>query len=162
MPAWLMAKSLWLSDKYRLQRFDWVQNSYSLLERVDELDMLALCADQGLGYTPFSPLAGGILTGKYRLDESYPEGSRMTKRPEPYLQLWNERTFTGLEHLREEAQARGVSMAGLALAWVMSHPLVTAPIVGPRRPEHFQPIREALGLKLAEDERELLAGLFAD
>ena len=84
----------------------------------------------------------------------------MTLRPEPYFKLWNEKTFAGLGGLRQAAQERGVSMAGLALAWVMSHPLVTAPIVGPRRPEHFQPVREAVELKLTPDEREELSALF--
>lgn len=160
MPAWLMAKALWISDKHGLHRFEWVQNSYSLLEQSDELEMLPLCRDQGLGYTPFSPLAGGFLTGKYSLKDAYPEGSRMTLRPEPYFKLWNEKTFAGLDGLKQAAQERGVSMAGLALAWVMSHPLVTAPIIGPRRPEHFQPVREALEIKLTLEERDRLNALF--
>ncbi len=161
MPGWLLAKALWISDKYGLYRFEWVQNSYSLLDRVDEREVLPLCADQGLGYTPFSPLAGGLLTGKYQLGQEYPAGSRMTLRPEPYFRHWNEATFEGLERLRMEAQRRGVSMGGLALAWVMSHPLVTAPIIGPRKPEHFQPVREALELRLTNEERALIARLIA-
>jgi len=160
MPAWLMAKALWLSDKHGWHRFEWVQNSYSLLDRQDEREMLPLCADQGLGYTPFSPLCGGLLTGKYKFEAEYPPGSRMTMRPEPYLRLWNEKTFAGLAGLKTEAEKRGVSMAGLALAWVMSNPGVTAPIVGPRRSEHFGPIREALALELGEDECAEIAALF--
>jgi aryl-alcohol dehydrogenase-like predicted oxidoreductase len=159
MPAWLLAKALWISDKYGLYRFEWVQNSYSLLDRGDEHDVLPLCADQGLGYTPFSPLAGGLLTGKYRLGQDYPAGSRMALRPEPYFRYWNAATFDGLERLGAEASHRGVSMGGLALAWVMSHPLVTAPIIGPRKPEHFQPVREALALRLSVEERVEIAGL---
>lgn len=159
MPAWLMAKSLWISDKYNLHRFEWVQNAYSLLERDDEREMLPLCRDQGLGYTPFSPLAGGFLTGKYRYEQDYPPGSRMTMRPEPYLKLWNRATFDGLKRLELEAEQRGVSLAGLALAWVMSSPDTTAPIIGPRRAEHFQPFREALELKLTADEREAISRL---
>jgi aryl-alcohol dehydrogenase-like predicted oxidoreductase len=161
MPAWLLAKALWISDKYDLFRFEWVQNSYSLLDRSDEREVLPLCADQRLGYTPFSPLAGGLLTGKYRLGQEYPSGSRMTLRPEPYFRYWNAETFNGLERLRVEAARREVSMAGLALAWVMSHPLVTAPIIGPRRPEHFEPVREALALCLSAEEREQIVGLLA-
>jgi aryl-alcohol dehydrogenase-like predicted oxidoreductase len=93
MPAWLMTKSLWISDKYNLHRFEWVQNSYNLLDRADERNVFALCRDQNLGYTPFSPLAGGWLTGKYRAGEPYPAGSRMTLRPEPYAGFLNEKTF---------------------------------------------------------------------
>lgn len=161
MPAWLLVRALWLSDKYNLHRFQWVQNSYSLLERDDEREMLPLCADQKLGYTPFSPLAGGFLTGKYGFDASYPEGSRMTLRPEPYFKLWNEKTFAQLAQLQQEAAQRGVSVAGLALAWVMHQPQVTAPIIGPRRPEHFQPVREALSLALSQIEWQALADLFS-
>jgi aryl-alcohol dehydrogenase-like predicted oxidoreductase len=162
MPAWLLVRALWLSDKYNLHRFQWVQNSYSLLERDDERDMLPLCADQKLGYTPFSPLAGGFLTGKYGFDASYPEGSRMTLRPQPYFKLWNEKTFAQLAQLQQQAAQRGVSMAGLALAWVMHQPQVTAPIIGPRRPEHFQPVREALSLALSQTEWQAIADLFSN
>jgi aryl-alcohol dehydrogenase-like predicted oxidoreductase len=159
MPAWLMTKALWISDKHNLYRFDWVQNNYSLLERDDEKEMLPLVADQGLGYTPFSPLAGGWLTGKYKSLSDYPAGSRMTLRPEPYLKFLKPETFEGLARLQAEAHNRGVSMSGLALAWVMAHPLVTAPIVGPRRPEQLGPVREALGVRLSGEEREEIGKL---
>lgn len=159
MPAWLMAKALWISDKYNLSRFEWVQNSYSLLDRTDEREMLPLCADQGLGYTPFSPLAGGWLTGKYRSGESFPPGSRMTLRPQPYEEFLTAKTYRGLEALRAYAVKRGTSMAALALAWLMTHPVVTAPIVGPRKPAHFQPVREALDLKLSPEERDEISDL---
>jgi len=161
MPAWLMTKSLWISDKYGLHRFEWVQNSYSLLDRGDEKELFPLCADQNLGYTPFSPLAGGLLTGKYQLHNDYPAGSRMTLRPEPYFQYWNQATFDGLERVKARANDYGVSMGGLALAWVMSSPHVTALIIGPRKADHFQPVREALGLNLSTDEREAITGLLA-
>ena len=159
MPAWLMTRALWISDKNGLQRFEWVQNSYSLLDRGDEKEMFPLCQDQSLGYTPFSPLAGGWLTGKYQYQVDYPDDSRMSLRPEPYLRYRNKETFDGLEKLQAVADKRGVSMAGLSLAWVMSSPHVTAPIIGPRRPSHFEPVREALTLKLSADEREEIAAL---
>ena len=160
MPAWLMVKALWLSDKHGWHRFQWVQNSYSLLERDDEREMLPLCADQRLGYTPFSPLAGGFLTGKYRFEADYPDGSRMTLRPEPYFKLWHEATFAGLAKLQQMAEQFGVSMTGLALGWIMHQPQVTAPIIGPRRPDHFQPVREALDLTLTPTEWAGIASLF--
>jgi aryl-alcohol dehydrogenase-like predicted oxidoreductase len=82
-----LLEALRVSDEHGLARFEWVQNSYSLLERGDEKEVLPLCAEHGLGYTPFSPLAGGWLTGKYRRGEAYPAGSRMTLRPGPYAEL---------------------------------------------------------------------------
>jgi aryl-alcohol dehydrogenase-like predicted oxidoreductase len=160
MPAWLMTKALWISDKYLLQRFEWVQNSYSLLDRADERELFPLCQDQSLGYTPFSPLAGGWLTGKYRAGQPFPAGSRMTLRPEPYQRLLSDNVFRGLDALQAAAHDRGADMAALALAWVMTHPLVTAPILGPRRPEQLDPARHALELRLTEAERATIAGFF--
>lgn len=162
MPAWLMTKALWISDKYGRQRFDWIQNEYSLLQRGDEQELFPLLEDQGLGYTPFSPLTGGLLTGKYSYQGDYPEGSRMTLRPDPYQKYWTEKTFAALAAFEEQAKVRGVSMAGLALAWAAGHPLVTAPIVGPRRPSHFEPVREALELELDRESRQALAQLFSE
>ena len=141
-------------------RFAWVQNSYSLLERDAERDVLPLCAEHGLGFTPFGPLAGGWLTGKYREGEPPPPGSRMTQRPEGYRHLDRPATYRGLELLRKAAEARGVDTATLAIAWLLSHPQVTAVIVGPRRPEHLEPARRALELPLTTDERDELARLF--
>ncbi len=156
-----LREALSVSEERGLARFEWVQNSYNLLEREDEEELLPLCAEHGLGYTPFSPLAGGWLTGKYRRDEAYPAGSRMTLRPDPYAAFEDKRTFDGLEALDAAARERGVDMATLALAWVLSHPLVTAAVVGPRRPEHLEPARNALAVELSAEEREQLGALFA-
>ncbi len=160
MPAWLLTRALGISAARGWHRFEWVQNSYSLLERGDEHEMFPLCADQDLGYTPYSPLAGGWLTGKYTRGNAYPPGSRMSMRPEPYAPFERIETFDALARLQAEAQRRRVSMAGLALAWVMSHPLVTAPILGPRRPEHLQPAQEALQMSLTAQEQQAIAGFF--
>jgi aryl-alcohol dehydrogenase-like predicted oxidoreductase len=155
-----LEEALRTSEERGLARFDWAQNSYSLLERHDEADVLPLCARDGLGYTPFSPLAGGWLAGRYRRGEPYPAGSRMTLRPEPYEEIARERTFDGLEALEAAARERGADMATLALAWVLENPLVTAVIVGPRRPEHLEPARAALELRLSASQRDELGALF--
>src|SRR5262249_40906515 len=89
--AWRLARALWTSAARGLFRCEWGQNPYSLLDRAAEREVFPLCADQGIGFTAFSPLAGGWLTGKYRADAPYPAGSRMTLRPEPYAHLVNER-----------------------------------------------------------------------
>jgi aryl-alcohol dehydrogenase-like predicted oxidoreductase len=149
------------SDRLGLTRFAWVQNEYSLLRRAVEEDVLPICEREGLGFTPFSPLAGGWLTGKYRRGEAYPSGSRMTLRPDPYGDLVNDDTFGGLDELAAEAAARGVEPATLAIAWVLGHPQVTAVVVGPRRPEQLEQALAATELKLTPQERVELAGLFA-
>lgn len=158
--AWRLTRGLWISDKQGFTRFEWVQNNYSLLERAQEQEVLPLCQDQALGFTPFSPLAGGWLTGKYRSADAYPAGSRMTLRPEPYRHLVQEKTFRSLEAFRRMAEKRAVSMAALAMGWVLSHPLTTAIIVGPRKPEHLEPACAALDIDLSGAERAELAALF--
>jgi 1-deoxyxylulose-5-phosphate synthase len=143
-------------------RYGWVQNSYSLLDRSAERDVLPLCAEAGLGFTPFSPLAGGWLTGKYTRGAAAPAGSRMSQRPEPYAQfVEDDAVWRGLDGLAAAAAERGASQAALAIAWLLADPRVTAVIVGPRRPEHLEPALAALELPLTEAECTELAGLFA-
>jgi aryl-alcohol dehydrogenase-like predicted oxidoreductase len=124
--------------------FGWVQNEYSLLERDAEREVLPLCAERGLGFTPFSPLAGGWLTGKYRRGEALPAGSRMTMRPEPYEHLRTDAVFDQLEALEGEAAERGVTTATLAIEFLFRDPRITAVIIGPRRPAHLTPIVDGL------------------
>src|SRR5881397_4205134 len=104
--AWRLARALWISDKLGLCRFEWIQNSFSLLDRAPEREMFPLCADQRVGFTAFSPLAGGWLTGKYRAAGTYPEGSRMTLRPEPYRHLERDEIFRGLAALSDRSEER--------------------------------------------------------
>src|SRR5207248_10715216 len=95
-----------------------LQNSFSLLDRGDEPEVIPLCASEGVAYQCFGPLAGGWLTGKYGRGASLPEGSRMTMRPEPYLRYDDEKVYAGLGALGAAAAEHGVSMAGLALGWL--------------------------------------------
>jgi aryl-alcohol dehydrogenase-like predicted oxidoreductase len=120
-----------------------IQNSYSLLAREDA-GLLDLCAARGVAYLVYGPLAGGWLTGKYRRGEAFPAGSRMTQRPEPYRGLVAGATFDILDALRVIAERRGISLAGLALAWLLADDRVTQIVIGPGRPEHLAPVREAL------------------
>jgi aryl-alcohol dehydrogenase-like predicted oxidoreductase len=155
-----LEKALETSDRLGLVRFGWVQNEYSLLAQGAQ-GVLEVCEREGLGFTPFSPLAGGWLTGKYRRGESYPAGSRMTLRPGPYAELATDEIFDALEAFEAQAAARGVEPAGLATAWVLSDPRVTALVVGPRSPRQLDTALEALELRLGSDERDELAELFA-
>jgi aryl-alcohol dehydrogenase-like predicted oxidoreductase len=157
--AWRMAVARGLSDLHRLARFEWVQNSYSLLDRTAEREMLPLCADQRIGFTAFSPLAGGWLTGKYRARQPYPDGSRMTLRPEPYVHLAADQVFDGLDRFAAAAAARGVSMDALALAWVLHHPQVDAALIGPRTPAHITSAITAVEVALTAPEAAELAQL---
>jgi 1-deoxyxylulose-5-phosphate synthase len=155
-----LAEALELSTLEGLARYELVQNSFSLLDDGDAEDVFAVCHEHGLGYEAFGPLAGGWLTGKYRRGETYPEGSRMTQRPGSYLRYANDAVFDAVESLGSTAQERGVSPAGLALAWVLGVPEVTAVVVGPTRAEHLAPVGEALTLELGRSEHADLRGLF--
>jgi aryl-alcohol dehydrogenase-like predicted oxidoreductase len=157
--AWL-EEALAIAERERLTPIGWVQNSYSLLDRAAESEVLPLCAERGLGFTPFGPLSGGWLTGKYRRDQPRPEGSRMTLRPGPYEHLDREEVYGGLEAFADAAADRGVDPPTLAHAWVLSHPDVTAVILGPRSPGQLQPARAALDLQLSTGERDELASLW--
>jgi aryl-alcohol dehydrogenase-like predicted oxidoreductase len=136
-----------------------VQNSFSLLERGDEADVVPFCAEHGIAYVPFGPLAGGWLTGKYRRGEAYPEGSRMTLRPGPYERHVDDRVFDGLDELRAEAESRGVDLPTLAFAWVLAR--VDGAVCGPNRADQLDPILAARELQLSPDDVERIGGFFA-
>jgi aryl-alcohol dehydrogenase-like predicted oxidoreductase len=158
--AWRLARGLWISDKAGWCRFDWVQNAFSLLDRDSEREMFPLCADQRVGFTAFSPLAGGWLTGKYRAAGAYPEASRMTLRPEPYRHLERDAVFRGLAALGEEARGRGIEMGALALAWVLHHPRVDAAIIGPRTVAHLEAALASTTITLSDEDGLRIAALF--
>ena len=143
----------YLAEALALAPISVVQNEYSLLARDAERDVLPLCAEHGVEFQAFSPLAGGWLTGKYARDTPFPSGSRMTLRPDPYAKLVRDEVFDSLEELAQHGDP-----ATLALAWILANPLVGAVVTGPRRPAHLEPVWAALGLEVDRDE---LTELFA-
>ncbi len=135
-----------------------LQNSFSLLDRGDEHEVLPLCAEHGIAYVPFGPLAGGWLTGKYRRGREFPAGSRMTQRPGPYARYVDDAVFDAIGALEREADAHGVDVAALAFAWVLHR--VDGAVCGPTRAAHLDPILAARGLALSHDDIERIGGLF--
>ena len=160
--AWHVAHANGLADAHGLSRLAWVQNSYSLLDRTAEREMLPFCAASGVGFTAFSPLAGGWLTGKYRAGRSFPSGSRMTLRPEPYARFTSDRVFGALDRWVNEADRRGVAPATLATAWLLHQPRVDAVIIGARKATHVAEAVAALDLRLNAAEAASLTEIFAD
>ena len=138
-----------------------MQKGFSLLDQGDRETVFPVCREHGLGYTPFSPLAGGWLTGKYRRGEAPPAGSRMTLRPEPYVGYASDRVFDALEALERCAAERGASMAGLAQAWALAQPELTAIVIGPGRADHLAPALEALTITLSPTDRDHLTEVFS-
>ncbi len=118
-------------------RFEYVQNEYSLLATTDAQALIPYCAEHGLRYTAFSPLAGGFLTGKYRFGEEPPAGSRLADAPEACTGYLSERSFAAIERLKRSAEERQQTMAEAALRFVLDTPGADGLIIAPRRLEHF-------------------------
>jgi aryl-alcohol dehydrogenase-like predicted oxidoreductase len=135
-----------------------VQNSYSLLDRGDEAEVIPLCHERGIQYQAFSPMAGGWLTGKYRRGEDPPPGSRMTMRPEGYRHLETDAVYDALEAFERKASELGVSNGGLALAWALGE--ADSVVTGPRQPEHLDQARDAFRLQLSPEQRDEVGSLF--
>lgn len=121
-----------------------VQNSFSLLDRADEQEVLPYCREHGISYVPYGPLAGGWLTGKYRRGESFPAGSRMTQRPEPYERYVDDAVYDLVEQLEQGARERGVSAATLAFAWVLER--CDGAVCGPGTAAQLDPVVAAMEL----------------
>jgi aryl-alcohol dehydrogenase-like predicted oxidoreductase len=132
-----------LADSRLRSCFKYVQNEYNLLATADAEALIPYCAEHGLRYTAFSPLAGGFLSGKYRASEEPPSGSRLAEAPEACAAYLNERAFAQIEELRRSAVAKQEAMATAALRFVLDTPGVDGLLIAPRRVEHFA----SLGLR---------------
>jgi len=148
-----------MSARHGLPRYEWVQNEYNLLTRDDEREVFALIREHGLGYTPFSPLGGGLLSGRYRRGAPIDPRSRMAIAPGAMRELTDE-VWDALDFLERKAVDRGVATGALALAWVLSRAEVTAALVAPRTTEQLHELEAALTISLDEDERAELAAAF--
>lgn len=161
--AYQVARALGRSDARGWVRYVSVQSRHSLLFRELERELLPLCLEEGLGFIPFSPLAGGMLSGKYVRDGAPPPGSRMSLEGTPLGDInreryWNEETFDTVETLRGLADEAGLELATLAIAWSLSNPAVTAPIIGASRTDQLDAPLAAVEVTLDPD---LLARLDA-
>ncbi|MXV62461.1 aldo/keto reductase [Natronorubrum sp. JWXQ-INN-674] len=154
MPAWKFSKALYEADLDNAERFVSMQCEYNLVDRHEEANVLPLCADQGIGILPWSPLAGGFLTGKYDREEEPAEGRAATN--DFMDKRFAEDGWAVLEVVRELADEKGVTPAQLSLAWLLHKPLVDAPIVGPRTIDHLEDNVGALEVDFTDSEIERL------
>ena len=151
LPAWQTARALGRSEVLGFARFESVQPRYNLLFRQIERDLLPLCEAEGLAVIPYNPLAGGFLSGKHKREGGPTAGTRFTlgtaaKRYQE--RYWREREFETVEALRALAAEAGVSLAQMAIAWVLANPAITSPIVGASRPEQLDDVAAAAGKTL--------------
>jgi aryl-alcohol dehydrogenase-like predicted oxidoreductase len=150
LPAWEITKALWISDKRDLDRFVSAQVYYSLVGRDLEREIVPLALDQGLAILPWSPLAGGALTGKYASDGSGPQGARRTLFDFPPVD--GARLSRLLETMRPIAEAHRVSLARIALAWLLHQRPVTSVIIGAKTEAQLLDNLKAADLRLGADE----------
>jgi aryl-alcohol dehydrogenase-like predicted oxidoreductase len=153
MYAWQFAKALYTADLHGWTRFAVMQNHYNLLYREEENEMLRLCAAEGIGVTPWSPLARGLLTRDWDENTYRVETDNTMKRLYGGTQDADRRV---IQAVGEVAAGRGVPRAQVALAWLLQRPVVTAPIVGASKPQHLVDAVSALELKLSPDEMHRL------
>jgi aryl-alcohol dehydrogenase-like predicted oxidoreductase len=155
MYAWQFCKALYVAERRGWTRFVSMQNHYNLLYREEEREMMGLCQAEGIGVIPWSPLARGRLTRPWEQKESTERG----KSDEFGKKLYGnaeEADRVIVERVGEVAKKRGVSQAQIALAWMLSKPFVTSPIVGATKPQHLEDAVAALSLKLVPEEIAML------
>jgi aryl-alcohol dehydrogenase-like predicted oxidoreductase len=157
MYAWQFAKALYTADLHGWTRFVSMQNHYNLVYREEEREMLPLCQDQKIAVIPWSPLARGLLTGK-RVKDGGETARARTDAFAKHLYTRDE-DFAIADRVTEVAKARGLPNAQIALAWMLSKPVVTAPIIGATKPGHLEDAVASLSVRLSEEEiRQLEEG----
>jgi aryl-alcohol dehydrogenase (NADP+) len=150
MHAWQFSKALYISERCGWTRFATMQNHYNLLYREEEREMLPLCADQGIGVIPWSPLARGRLTRPWDASTARAETDEFGKI------LYAEGDRLIVEQVAKVAGDRGVPPAQVALAWMLRNPLITAPIIGATKPHHIDDAIAALDIDLTAEETATL------
>jgi aryl-alcohol dehydrogenase-like predicted oxidoreductase len=150
MFAWQFAKSLYLADKHGWTRFISMQNHYNLLYREEEREMMGLCAAEGIGVLPWSPLARGRLARPWKAEST--SRSETDKFGNTMYGQTEESDHAVVDRLTGIAAKRGVAQAQVALAWMLSKPVITSPIVGASKPGHLEDAVAALTLKLTPEE----------
>lgn len=158
-PAWLLTKSLWVSDKHGYERYDSIQPKYSLGHRAQfERELEAVCRDQQIGVIPYSPLAGGFLTGKYRRDTELPASARAERIKGQY---WNETAFKLIDLLEEIGRNHNATIAQTAIAWMLANPVVTSPIIGANSIAQLEDTLAGADIILSAEEKQRLDDLTA-
>jgi aryl-alcohol dehydrogenase-like predicted oxidoreductase len=153
-PAWLLMKSLWVSDTRRLGRFDSLQPHYNYIHRAEfERELEEVCLDQKIGVIPYSPLAGGFLTGKYRRDSQMPDSARAEGIKRRY---YSDSGFAALDKLIEMAGKYEVSAGQMAIAWILANPSVTSAIIGANSIEQLEETIFSAQVELSDEHKREL------
>lgn len=151
MAGWQLSKALYTADLDGYERFTCIQPEYNLIDRHEEANALPICAEEDLAVIPWSPLAGGFLTGKYEREESIPTNTR-AKTDEYTENRFTEENWDVLDVVREVADERNATPAQISLAWLLHKDVVDAPIIGPRSLDHLAENMDAITITLTDDE----------
>ena len=153
--AWQLVESFWMAKELGLNRFVCEQPPYNLLDRRVERELIPMARTYGMGIIPWSPLAGGLLTGKYNRNSPPPADARFADfERNPLLQRrWTQQAFDIIDGITALTQARGVAMSQFALAWCAQQPGVTSPIIGPRTMEQLEDNLKALDIKISDEDK---------
>ena len=150
--AWELMQALWSSDRNGSARFDSLQPHYNLIHREEfERELAAVCKTYGIGVIPYSPLAGGFLTGKYRRN-LVPDSARAAGAKRYFI----ESKWTLLDQMEKLAKGKGASVSQVALAWLLADPLITSPIIGANSPEQLKENLGAVDVRLTPEEKTVL------
>ncbi|MDY6820433.1 MAG: aldo/keto reductase [Deferribacterota bacterium] len=150
--AWQLMKALSISEKHHWEKFISLQAYYSLVARDVEYELLPLCEDQGLGLTPWSPLAGGFLTGKYPRGSQGPKDARRSKEEQNFLQLDEEVAYAILDEVEHIAKIHGASAAQVSLNYLLNKPSVSSVIIGATKPEQLMDNLKTVEWNLSAEE----------
>jgi len=151
--AWQLMESLWAADRHNIVRYDSLQPHYNLLHRAEfERELRAVCEKYGLGVIPYSPLAGGFLTGKYRKGQPLPD----SVRAKGLQHAMTDQNFDLIEKMDVIAKAHEASVSQIALAWMLADLVITSPIIGPNKMAQWEDNLGALKVRLTLDEKKLL------
>jgi len=153
-PAWRLMQALWCADRDNVNGYDCIQPHYSLVHRKEfEQELADVCRTYGIGVIPYSPLGGGFLTGKYRKDGSEID----SQRAKGVKRYFTENNWLLLDKMEEIGQKNsGKTISQVALAWLLSDPLISSPIIGPRTIDQLQDNLGAVGFRLSADEKKIL------
>jgi aryl-alcohol dehydrogenase (NADP+) len=158
--SWRLATICDLCDRAAIDRPVVSQPYYNAMNRMPEVEHLPACDYFGLGVVPYSPLARGVLTGKYRPGETPPEDTRAGRQDQRMMQSeWREESLVIAQTIKAHAQARGITPGQFAVAWVLNNRIVTAPIAGPRTEEQFDAYMGALGYGFTAEDEALIDSL---
>jgi aryl-alcohol dehydrogenase-like predicted oxidoreductase len=150
--GWQLAEAQWMSKSLNLNRFTVVEARYNFLDREIEKELVPCCQQYGVGIIPWGPLAGGFLTGKYRKGETAPAGARLAKPMPMYDRYMTPDNYARLDKIELFARERGHTIGELALAWLLSRPMVSSVIPGSTRPEQVRANVAAAAWKLTPAE----------